>query len=462
MQIDKIKLTQIKKAEYNPRTISEENYAKLKNSVKNFGLVEPILINLKNNTIISGHQRYDVLTDLILTDGNLAEKEFHLLKYGDLGLILDTDEPTLENEDYEKALNITLNNTNLTGDYDFEKLGELLDELNLSDLDVSLTGFDDISLGAFDGFNFNDSSLFADEDNEQYDPLGTLDKRYTGENDTRDEGSLKRDFIMPPFSILKAYDSDWINIKRPLIQEINDKGQSRENLLGDMGVSIFDPVLAMIILKWFLPNQEKCKVVDCFSGDSVIGAMTSKLGHKFTGIELRQDQVDLNNSRLSNTESSYICDDGCNVLNHIEEETQDLLFSCPPYYNLEVYSDLPNDASNQGTYEDFINIIDKAFSNSVRCLRNNRFAVIVASDIRDKEGYYYPFTTDIKNIFKKNGMGLYNDIILATALNTAGLRARRTFRNRKVVKVHQNVMVFYKGDASQIKNQFQLPCEEEE
>lgn len=175
VEIDKIKLTDIKKAEYNPRTISEENYAKLKNSVKNFGLVEPILINLKNNTIISGHQRYDVLTDLILTDGNLAEKEFHLLKYGDLGLILDTDEPTLENEDYEKALNITLNNTNLTGEYNFEKLGELLDELNLSDFDLSLTGFEDMDFD-LEGFDweqeetqFNDNPMEVSEDDFQID-----------------------------------------------------------------------------------------------------------------------------------------------------------------------------------------------------------------------------------------------------------------------------------------------------
>ena len=169
VEIDTIKLADINKAEYNPRTISEENYQKLKNSVKNFGLVEPILINLKNNTIISGHQRYDVLIDLILTDGNLAEKEFHLLKYGDYGLILDTDEPTLKNEDWEKALNITLNNTNLTGDYDFEKLGSLLDELTLSDLDVSLTGFDDFEL-EFYSSNYDDfgDSLFEynDDDDE--------------------------------------------------------------------------------------------------------------------------------------------------------------------------------------------------------------------------------------------------------------------------------------------------------
>ena len=169
VEIDKIKLTQIKKAEYNPRTISEENYAKLKNSVKNFGLVEPILINLKNNTIISGHQRYDVLTDLILADGNLAEKEFHLLKYGDLGLILDTDEPTLENEDYEKALNITLNNTNLTGEYDFEKLSSLLEDLEINDFNIELTGFNGLEDIDFDleGFDWeHEAPQFTDNDYE--------------------------------------------------------------------------------------------------------------------------------------------------------------------------------------------------------------------------------------------------------------------------------------------------------
>lgn len=161
MEIDKIKLMDIQKADYNPRTISDENYQKLKNSVKNFGLVEPILINLKNNKIIAGHQRYDVLTDLVLTNGNLAEKEFYIIKYGDYGLILDTDEPKLENEDWEKALNITLNNTNLTGDYDFEKLGSLLDELSLSEIDLSLTGFDELDITEI---MLENNMVYAEED----------------------------------------------------------------------------------------------------------------------------------------------------------------------------------------------------------------------------------------------------------------------------------------------------------
>ena len=237
VEIDKIKLTQIKKAEYNPRTITEENYAKLKNSVKNFGLVEPILINLKNNTIISGHQRYDVLTDLILTDGNLAEKEFHLLKYGDLGLILDTDEPTLENEDYEKALNITLNNTNLTGEYDFEKLSSLLEDLEINDFHIELTGFTGLEDIDFDleGFDWEqEAPQFTDNDYEgmgdnyeidddlevtvQNGDLYKLGEHYLLCGDSTNEANVKKlmqgakadmVFTDPPYNV------DYSNIKRP-------------------------------------------------------------------------------------------------------------------------------------------------------------------------------------------------------------------------------------------------------
>ena len=58
-------------------------------------------------------------------------------------------------------------------------------------------------------------------------------------------------------------------------------------------------------------------------------------------------------------------------------------------------------------------------------------------------------------------MHLYNDMILADPIGSAGLRARKTFRNRKVVKVHQNILCFYKGNPANIKDIYQLECEEE-
>ena len=151
----------------------------------------------------------------------------------------------------------------------------------------------------------------------------------------------------------------------------------------------------------------------------------------------------------------YINDDGQNVAQHIAPDSQDLLFSCPPYYDLEKYSDLENDASNQGTYEDFIKILDNAFKAAVSCLKNNRFAVIVVGDIRNKKsGFYYDFCGDIKRIFKEAGMLLYNEIILVETGASTALRAGRYMESRKVAKMHQNILVFYKGETKKIKSEF--------
>lgn len=133
-----------------------------------------------------------------------------------------------------------------------------------------------------------------------------------------------------------------------------------------------------------------------------------------------------------------------------------MYFSCPPYYDLEVYSDKPEDASNQETYEEFYQILDTAFRNAVKCLKENRFAVVVCGDIRDKKtGAYYGFPDDIKKTFIDCGCILYNELILVDPVGTARFRAKRLMRTRKATKVHQNVLVFYKGDTKKISSIYQ-------
>ena len=70
---DKINITDIAPATYNPRKISNTEYNKLPNSISEFGVISPIIINLKNNHIIGGHQRFDVLYDEYITDGSYEE-----------------------------------------------------------------------------------------------------------------------------------------------------------------------------------------------------------------------------------------------------------------------------------------------------------------------------------------------------------------------------------------------------
>jgi hypothetical protein len=298
------------------------------------------------------------------------------------------------------------------------------------------------------------------------------------EIDDTEHEKLSDVFLVPPFSVLDTRQGYWQERKEVWKKQIGDNGESREGALAfnkksmveiksignkydkekvkpnslSNGVSLLDPVLAEVAIKWFgLPC---CNTFDCFAGDSVFGYVSTKCGNSFIGIELRQAQVDINNKRVTGMNGKYICDDGRNVLNHIDKESQDLLFSCPPYYDLEVYSDLENDASNQETYEDFFGILEMAFTNAVQCLRQNRFAFIVVGDIRDKNGNYRCFPDDIKRIFKKAGMELYNELILIEMLGTLPQRASKYMISRKVGKCHQNVLVFYKGRTEEIKNIF--------
>ena len=245
-----------------------------------------------------------------------------------------------------------------------------------------------------------------------------------------------------------------VSFKEYLDKYVPDEVKEHEaNKVLSAGVSLLDPVMAEIVCRWF--GLENCKTFDCFAGDSVFGYVSAYLGNEFTGIELRPEQAQLNSERVEGMSARYICDDGQNVAQHIAPQSQDLLFSCPPYFDLEKYSDLENDASNQGSYGDFIKILENAFKAAVGCLKDNRFAVIVVGDVRDKStGFYYDFCGDIKHIFREAGMPLYNEIILIETGASTALRASRYMESRKVAKMHQNILVFYKGNAKEIKKQF--------
>lgn len=128
MNIEKRAIADLKPAEYNPRkalTPSDSEYQKIKKSIETFGYIDPIIIN-KDGTIIGGHQRYTVLTDLGYTEVEVV--------------VLD-----LSKND-EKALNVALNK--ISGEWDELKLKDLLLELDLGDYDLSLTGFDNQDLDA--------------------------------------------------------------------------------------------------------------------------------------------------------------------------------------------------------------------------------------------------------------------------------------------------------------------------
>lgn len=140
MKIKKINITDINEADYNPRTISDDEMIKLENSITEFGFVDPMIINLKNNKLIGGHQRYNALLSLNMKKGNFAE-ELNLVELGDIGWVFPDMDLKIESEQHEKALNIALNK--ISGTWDNEKLFTLLEELEYDDMGIELTGFTD-------------------------------------------------------------------------------------------------------------------------------------------------------------------------------------------------------------------------------------------------------------------------------------------------------------------------------
>jgi len=397
MKIEKVDINKIKLNPNNPRTIKDNKFKKLVKSIEEFPEMleaRPIVVD-EDMIVLGGNMRLKACQSAGL-------KEVYIIKFNEL-----TEE--------KKKEFIVKDNVGY-GEWDFELLLQEWDKSKLTDWGLDI-------------------------------PPNKMKEEV--------KSRLSDRFIVPPFSILDTRSGDWMKRKSDWKSLINDEGESRENTLSENsnsmvgsynnGVSILDPVLSEIICKWYLPIDKINNIIDPFSGDTVFGYVSTFLNNKFTGIEIREEQARLNNER-TNENAIYHCDDGQNILNYVEENSQDLIFSCPPYYDLEQYSDLDNDASNQETYEDFIKILDNAFTDSIKCLKENRFAVIVVGDIRDKNGFYYNFHEDIKYIFNKSGMLLYNELILIEPIGTAPMRVNNAMTNRKVVKTHQNVLVFFKPE----------------
>lgn len=220
------------------------------------------------------------------------------------------------------------------------------------------------------------------------------------------------------------------------------------------GTSVFDPVLCEIIYNWY--SNEGSMVFDPFAGGSVRGVVAEMLGRHYIGIDLSQRQVDANqmNADALGVCPAWHCDDSRNMDDYIPDGSADLVFSCPPYHNLERYSRHPLDLSNMN-YADFIEAYEDIIQKACRKLKDNRFAVFVVGDIRDGKGAYRDFLSETKRIFRQSGLCLYNESILLNQYATAPMRAGLIFSaSRKTAKVHQNVLVFYKGDLKEIKQNY--------
>ena len=295
---------------------------------------------------------------------------------------------------------------------------------------------------------------------------------------------LHAKFGWPPFSILNTISWDWQRRKDEWENLYRDSTKGRDvkrfnatptNTFSARGaeakeaesVSEFDPFLCELMYRWF--SRPGDRVLDPFAGGCVRGTVASVLGRDYFGIDLSGIQTEMNVSQFFDVSTKYTdiqgnadwcCGDSEVKLDRLVS-TFNMVFTCPPYYNLDKYTNDPKDLSNLPTYSDFLHKYSSILYKSAQKLEPNSFFVIVVSEIRASvsemdKSYYRGFVPDTIQILRDQcGLHYYNEIILENAIGSLPIRAPKNFdRSRKIGRHHQNILVFYKGDISAIEKKF--------
>lgn len=272
-------------------------------------------------------------------------------------------------------------------------------------------------------------------------------------------GPVAERFLFPPFTVLDARSGEWQERKRAWasIGIKSEEGRANGMTYGSgLGVtlasgeehqtSIFDPALCEAAYRWFCPRGGQ--VVDPFAGGSVRGIVAAQLGMNYWGCDLRAEQVEANRAQAEticgDLKPQWVCGDSMETL--ATAPAADFIFSCPPYGDLEGYSDDPADLSNM-EWHTFVAAYKRIILRSVQRLKDDRFACFVVGDFRDPKGFYRDFVSTTIRAFEECGARLYNEAILVTSVCSASMRVTKQFdASRKMAKTHQNVLVFCKGD----------------
>ncbi|MDH6134643.1 16S rRNA G966 N2-methylase RsmD [Kitasatospora sp. MAA4] len=218
------------------------------------------------------------------------------------------------------------------------------------------------------------------------------------------------------------------------------------------GLSTFDPVLAEVSYEWYCPQGGR--ILDPFAGGSVRGLVAANGGFRYHGIDLSPEQIDANEDQAADwaqrdllaAEPTWQVGDAADVLPTMPSNSFDYVFTCPPYHNLEKYSDHPADLSAM-RWKDFATAYEQIIAESVRCLAEDRFATWVVGDIRNYAGMVRGLVPLTIAAHERAGARLYNDAVLLNTIGTAAMRLPQQWRAaRKMGRIHQYVLTFVKGD----------------
>ena len=443
------------------KPLSKEQRDSLRDNIKKYGIREPLVVWKEKNILIDGHNRFDICNELgiepQITFYSFANEDEAKMFIIENQVIRRNLQPYEKIEVYLKIKDVL----NKIGSDAKAKKGKQKKHNTLLIL-AEKTGYshDTVHKALYIAAN-------ADEDSKNLlrDGKATINQIYSRLRD-KTRGGLASKFIVPPFSIIDTTSDEWRLRKIFWKDSIGNLSETRNaewgkisgsssssNLLGviNEGTSNFDPVLVEIMLKWYCP--EGGSVVDPFGGEQAKGFVCGTLGYSYHGVEIRPEQVEFNRKVVSDAglkNVNYYTGNSKDIKTLISSKSFDMCITSPPYYNLEVYSS--DDLSSVVSYEQFLEDYSVILKETASLIKTGGFFVIKVGEIRKDTGEYYGFVGDTIRILSACGLSFYNDLVLRNSVGTAAMRASNNMKTKKVVRIHQNVLVFYKGNPENLKS----------
>lgn len=422
MHIEFVRLSKILAAKRNPK---KHDAAQMDASVRRFGFADPPVLDERSGALVEGHGRVEALQRMKAA-GGAPPLRIQVAKDGEW-LVPIVRGVRFDNAKEAEAY-LLAHNAIGAGLWD-DDLARILAEHD----DHTGLGWSDPDIARI---------IKAAEDNARADGPALQDR-----------------FIVPPFSVLDTKQGYWQERKRRwtaigIQSEIGRKDnllKMSDTMLAHQkgGTSIFDPVLCELAYRWFSPPAGA--VLDPFAGGSVRGIVAGVLGRSYLGVDLRAEQVVENAkqwkkiAKTSPRVVQWMAGDSRALITPALGSF-DFVFSCPPYADLEQYSEDPADLSAM-EYDAFLAAYREIIAASIKQLKPDRFACFVVGDVRDPRGLYRGLPSATIAAFEAAGARLYNEALLLAPIGTLAMRAGRTFSaSRKLGKAHQQVLVFVKGD----------------
>lgn len=249
-----------------------------------------------------------------------------------------------------------------------------------------------------------------------------------------------------------TYSSLWLfrNAKEipPFKDTIGSKSPSQAKKDGKEYFSEFNPLVAENILNFY--SDENDNILDVFAGRTR-GIVAGLKHRRYFGFEVspkvQKTVMEIIIQGKEQFDSGFIpiiyCDDSLNLDKHYLPEI-DLVFSCPPYFNLEKYESATGQLSDIEDYKEFLTAFQAIMKKAVDKLKDNGFVCLVVGDFR-RNDRLIPFDCDTTRLMEELGVVLWDKIIIQNvSMGWASFKFGSLKHKRLTAKVTEYLLVFKK------------------